>query len=271
MLLRRLLVVIVLVPLVALLGAVGGIVFRLFIALILGIAVWEFWRIFYQGGYLPSKLLMVGGVLFLTLAPDDDVFGFDSSAFVLSLLLLATMAVYLVAYERGHEKAFTDFCITVGGAAYIGWLGKYLVYLRALPDGLWWLLLVIPAVWLTDVGGYLLGGAFGRHKMAVRLSPKKSWEGYAGGIVFAVLGSMLLAALWNLRAPMITVEKGAIIGLAISILSPLGDLGISMLKRQFGVKDTSNLLPGHGGMLDRIDSMLWSGVLGYYLIVILWL
>ncbi|NPV85522.1 MAG: phosphatidate cytidylyltransferase [Anaerolineae bacterium] len=271
MLFQRLLVVIVLVPLVALLAAVGGIVFQFFIALVLSIAVWEFWRIFYRGGYAPSKLLMIGGVLLLTLAPDREVFGFDGSAFVFSLLLLVTMTVHLVAYERGGEGAFTDFCITIAGAAYLGWLGKYLIYLRALPDGLWWLLLVIPAVWLTDVGGYLLGGAFGRHKMAVRLSPKKSWEGYAGGIVFAVLGSMLLAALWNLRSPMITVGKGAVIGLVISILSPLGDLGISMLKRQFGLKDTSRLLPGHGGMLDRIDSMLWSGVLGYYLIVILWL
>ncbi len=87
--------------------------------------------------------------------------------------------------------------------------------------------------------------------------------------MFATLGTALLAALWHMRAPMITAEDGLLIGLIISVISPLGDLGESMLKRSFGVKDASHLLPGHGGVMDRVDSWLYAAPIGYYLILFL--
>jgi phosphatidate cytidylyltransferase len=90
-----------------------------------------------------------------------------------------------------------------------------------------------------------------------------------GGILFSMLFTALIAALWHLRAPAITPLAGLIIGAVMSILCPIGDLGESMLKRQFGLKDSSNLLPGHGGIFDRIDSWLWAGVIGYYLVLLL--
>ncbi|MDZ4158765.1 MAG: CDP-archaeol synthase, partial [Anaerolineaceae bacterium] len=110
-----------------------------------------------------------------------------------------------------------------------------------------------------------------RHKLAPRVSPRKTWEGYLGGIVTGCAGTVLFAALWNLAAPAITPLKGLVIGLVLPVLAPLGDLGESMLKRQFGIKDSSSILPGHGGVLDRIDTWIWAGVLGYYMITWLWM
>jgi phosphatidate cytidylyltransferase len=106
--------------------------------------------------------------------------------------------------------------------------------------------------------------------MSPRSSPKKSWEGYIGGVIGGTLFAVLLASLWHLRAPAVTPLKGLILGLVITSISPLGDLGESMLKRGFGVKDTSRLLPGHGGIMDRIDSWLWAATIGYYLILYAW-
>jgi phosphatidate cytidylyltransferase len=159
---------------------------------------------------------------------------------------------------------------------YIGFLGAYLVSLRNLPEGLWWVLLALPAVWLADSGAYFVGRAYGKHKMSKRLSPKKSWEGYFGGIVVGTLGSVLLALLWQYlaglwpqsleSANLITLLNAAILGLILSTLTTLGDLGESMIKRQFGAKDSSNLLPGHGGVFDRIDSWLWAGIISYFVV-----
>jgi phosphatidate cytidylyltransferase len=131
-------------------------------------------------------------------------------------------------------------------------------------------MLVLPSIWVSDGTAYFVGSHFGRHKMSPRSSPKKSWEGYIGGVIGGTLFAVLLASLWHLRAPAVTPLKGLILGLVITSISPLGDLGESMLKRGFGVKDTSRLLPGHGGIMDRIDSWLWAATIGYYLILYAW-
>jgi phosphatidate cytidylyltransferase len=128
-------------------------------------------------------------------------------------------------------------------------------------------------IWAADSFAYLVGVRFGRHKIAPRLSPKKSWEGYFGGIVGAVLFSALWA--WGWRewvnpAAVITPLRGALLGLAMGIFPVMGDLGESMIKRQFGVKDSGHILPGHGGIFDRIDSWLWALPIAYY-IISLWL
>jgi phosphatidate cytidylyltransferase len=262
---RRLSVVIVLIPLGVAVIAAGGWIYTLVVVGVLGVAAWEYWRMFVQGGYKPSIFLLLTGVTLFVLT--RFLYQFQGSDIVISLSVLAAMAFHLVGFERGQEKAAVDFNVTLGGILYLGWIGSYFIMLRSLPDGLWWVMLALPAVWLADGGAYFVGSRFGRHKMAPRVSPAKSWEGYFGGIVTGVLGSMGLAFLWHLRAPGITVQNGFILGLVLSVITPIGDLGESMLKRQFGVKDTSNLLPGHGGVMDRIDSWLWAVVISYYLIL----
>jgi phosphatidate cytidylyltransferase len=189
----------------------------------------------------------------------------------LVLLVLLAMTVHLFAFERGRDQAALDFGVTVSGIVYIGWLGSYLLELRSLPDGIWWWFIVLPIIWAGDTGAYSIGSAYGKHKMTPRLSPKKSWEGFFAGVFTSVLVGAFFAYAFSTLEPrplagLITPLQGGLLGLIIGVLAPLGDLGESMLKRQGGLKDSSNLFPGHGGFLDRIDSWIWGAVIGFFTI-----
>lgn len=265
---KRILVVAVMLPVGLAAIILGDLWYFAAIALILGLAAPEFSRLFETGGYHPVGFLIIAGILILVTT--RYFWGLDGSDWALSLIILGAMAYHLIAFERGRPLAGVDFSITVTGVAYLGWIGSYLISLRALPGGMWWVLTVLPSVWLADTGAYLIGKAVGKHKMSPRLSPGKTWEGFLGGIIFATLGTPLLV--WGYlslgaTAPGLTPLHGLWLGLVLSLLTPLGDLGESMIKRQVGAKDSGTLLPGHGGMFDRIDSWLWAGVIGYYLIV----
>jgi phosphatidate cytidylyltransferase len=265
MLAKRLIVAIVLIPLGILVMMAGGLPLTITAVIVFGFADWEYWRIFRQGGYEPSLVVLIAGTSALVIA--RHYFNFVHSDLVLGGCILLAMAAQVIQYEKGERSAAVNFNLTLGGILYVGWLGSYLISVRDLPNGQWWLLLVLPACWLTDGFAFFVGKAIGKHKMSPRVSPKKTWEGYIGGIVFGALGTMMLAYFWSFSAPDITPFKGLILGLTIAVASPLGDLGESMLKREFGVKDSGKMLPGHGGILDRVDSWLWAGVLSYYLIV----
>jgi phosphatidate cytidylyltransferase len=264
MLKERLIVVIFIVIFGVGFIAIGGWSFTLLVAIILGVAAWEYGRIFRRVGREPATGLIVVMVVVLTFA--RFLLGFQYSDLILAFSIMAAMGWYIIRYQGGLDSAATDYTITLTGIFYIGWLGSYLVSLRNLPNGLWWFMLAIPAIGMADAGAFFFGVRFGKHKMAPRVSPKKSWEGYFGGVVVGTLGGALFGLLWSLRAPAITPLAGLALGFIVSVLGPFGDLGESLLKREIGVKDTSNLLPGHGGFLDRIDSWLWTGAIAYYLI-----
>ncbi len=270
MLTQRLVVTIILLPAGVLVIHLGGWVYAVVVAVLLSLAAWEFGGLFRVEGLQPSSGLIVAGTLVLVLGRAAN--GFDSAPWILVIFMLASMTHHLIAYERGRDKAGTDLSISLAGGMYIGWMGAYLISLRDLPDGKWWVLVVLPAVWLADGGAFFIGRSFGKHKLAPRLSPKKSWEGYLGGIVTGTLGAALLAGLWRIGAgeqTLVSPGFGALIGVIMAVITPLGDLGESMIKRQVGAKDSSNLLPGHGGMFDRMDSWLWAAPIGYY--IILWI
>lgn len=269
---KRILVSLVLLPIGLALVALGGWVFALAIALILGLAVSEYAALFRAGGVQASPWVMITGISLLAFTRQWD--GFASMGWVVSLIVMAAMTWHLVAFEHGRDAAASDFTATLGGVFYIGWLGSYFISLRSLPEGVFWVLTVLPAVWIADSAAYWVGSHWGRRKLSPRLSPKKTWEGYLGGVVAAVVGTALVAAGWQAvlgSASAITPLRGAVLGLALSVLPTLGDLGESMIKRQVGMKDSGTLLPGHGGVFDRIDSWLWAAVIGYYLIAGLFL
>ncbi len=246
----------------------GGLFYFLLMAVILVGAAREYVRLFRAVHSEPHEIVTVGGVFVIAAAR----FFFTEIAipvFVLAVLL--AMTVHVLAFERGRDQAALDFGVSVAGIVYVGWLGSYLLDLRSLPDGVWWWLLVLPIVWAGDTGAYSLGAVYGKHKMTPRLSPKKSWEGYFAGVFTSIVVGAFFAYAFSTLGPqplhdLINPLQGGLLGLVIGGLAPLGDLGESMLKRQGGLKDSSNIFPGHGGFLDRIDSWIWGAAIGYFLI-----
>lgn len=243
----------------------GGIPNFLLIAFLGVLAAWEYGTLFTAVNYHPSRPILVGGTFFVILT---RAFFRPLALPIIELVILLAMAFHLFEYEQGRDQAPVDFAITVAGVGYIGWLGSYLMDLRNLPNGEWWIFVVLPTVWLVDTGAYMVGIRYGKHKMSPRLSPKKSWEGYWGGVFTGVLCCTLFAFISSTWGPLhFALWKGALLGLLLGLLTPLGDLGESMFKRQSGAKDSGTLMPGHGGAFDRIDSWLWGAILGYYFIV----
>jgi phosphatidate cytidylyltransferase len=247
----------------------GGVFYYLLMGAFLVGGAWEYVRLYRAVRCEPNEIVTIGGVLVIATARFFFAEGTAIPLFVSSILL--AMTVHLLAFERGRDQAALDFGITVTGIVYIGWLGSYLLDLRNLPQGGWWLMLVLPMVWAGDTGAYSIGAVYGKHKMSPRLSPKKSWEGYFAGIFTAVIVGAFFSYAYSSLGPQplrgfITPLHGGLMGFVIGSLTPLGDLGESMFKRQGGVKDSSNVFPGHGGFLDRIDSWIWGAALGYFMI-----
>ncbi len=242
----------------------GGPIFYVLMALFLIGASWEYVQLFRAVKLEPQLHITMGGVALLTiLRMFIPQFALPAFAF----LILIAMAYHLIAYERGRDQSALDFCLTVTGIVYLGWIGSYLFDVRNLPQGGWWFMLVMFCVWLGDSGAYSIGRAYGKHKMSPRLSPKKSWEGYAASVFTGMITGGFYVYVFTtfgyLRSD-ITIWQGALLGLLVGVFVPLGDLGESMIKRQASIKDSSDIIPGHGGFFDRIDTWLWGSVIGYY-------
>ncbi|HJS20868.1 MAG TPA: phosphatidate cytidylyltransferase [Anaerolineales bacterium] len=251
----------------------GGVYYFLVFTIFLVGSAWEYVRLYRAVQFEPHEIVTVGSVLVIATAR----FFFEEAAIPLfGISILLAMAVHTLAYERGRERAGVDFTISAAGIAYLGWIGSYLLDLRQLPQGGWWWMIVLPIVFASDTGAYSIGSVYGKHKMTPRLSPKKSWEGYFAGVFTAVIIGAFFAYAFSSLGPqplagLIDPLKGALLGLVIGAVAPLGDLGESMLKRQSGLKDSSNVFPGHGGFLDRIDAWLWGAAIGYFIIQIFFL
>ncbi|MFI3265751.1 MAG: phosphatidate cytidylyltransferase [Rikenellaceae bacterium] len=175
---------------------------------------------------------------------------------LISFLVPLYMLLFFIELFRKQEQPFINIALSLGGLIYIALplgLFTYLPFIEGSTQGYnpWVLLGVIFTVWGNDVGAYLVGVSIGRHKMFPRLSPKKSWEGFVGGVFFAILTSSLVAYFAGFD-----ICKWAVLGLIISLTSVLGDLVESMLKRSLGIKDSGNSIPGHGGFLDRFDALI---------------
>jgi phosphatidate cytidylyltransferase len=269
MLRQRVIVTAILLPIGLALIVLGGVAFTLFIALILAIAAWEYAKIFKNGSHQPAEVIVIVGTAALTIG--RGISGFQHVDWILGLIIIASMIYHMIAYERGRDKAGTDFSITISGIVYVGWLGAYLVSLRNLPNGAWWFMVSLPSIWAADSGAYFYGIRYGKRKLSPRLSPKKTVEGYLAGVVCGPIFGVAFSALAISQVGGevgFSLLRGGILGLILAIFTTLGDLGESMFKRQFGVKDSSHLLPGHGGVFDRIDSWIWGASISYYIITL---
>jgi phosphatidate cytidylyltransferase len=260
----RLLSVITLTPIILVLLVVGGYAWLATILVVGLLAGREFFLLSERTGHHPTLLLGLLGVELFILE------GFRPGGGVLRPLLAGLVACTLMwSLYQDRKTSVADWALTVTGALYVGGLLAHFVALRQLPDGLWWLLLGLIAVWVGDGFAFLIGMSVGRHKLWPRISPKKTWEGTMGGFAFTVVAVLVFVAACQRWAPDLTVAQvgwaqAALLGALLGPLALIGDLIVSMFKRKAGAKDSGNLIPGHGGMLDRIDSLLLTVGLVYY-------
>lgn len=261
MLKQRVITALVLVAVVA--GAIFALSvrgFTVFLALVVAIGLWEWaalaglkaqWsRLLYGALGLSLMGLLGWGAAIWSAEPRAHLIGevllFAAGWWVLAILLVstypATSSHWAARWQRGLMGVLT---------LVPAWLA--FVYLHAQVSGDWLVVLLIGIVAAADIGAYFVGTRFGRHKLAPSVSPGKSWEGFAGGVVASLL---LVLAVWlTVWTRHLPLWQLLIIAVATVLASVFGDLFESMMKRQSGVKDSSNLLPGHGGVLDRLDSL----------------
>jgi phosphatidate cytidylyltransferase len=243
--------------------------FSLFIAAAALAATYEFYR---MAGFDRREPWVYLGLLWsLALVLSPHYKNPDSLPMVITLVLLISLIYLLVRPSK--EKAFRDWAWTIVGALYIGWLLSYWLNLRGLEDGRNWVYLAMLTTFANDTGAYFVGRAKGKRKLVPMISPAKTWEGAVGGLVSALLASVVIATILKLISPMLgvpfTFEYWQIIllGFLISLFAQLGDLIESLLKRNMGVKESGDLLPGHGGILDRADSLIFVGAVVYYYVI----
>jgi phosphatidate cytidylyltransferase len=237
----------------------GGLPFYAAVLAMVILAGREYQRMLAVGGYRPFYALqyaltafLLAGVVFLP--PEAILGGF-------TLILISSLAWQLTR-TADAEQPFVDWALSLAGALYVGWLASHFILLRELPGGLGWVVLALAATWLCDSCAYLSGRIWGKHPFFPRISPKKTWEGTLGGWVGGTGTSLVIGVALGL-----SILESLTLGLAVSLAATFGDLAESMVKRQVGVKDSGSLIPGHGGILDRMDSLFFVVPVVYYLVV----
>lgn len=232
----------------------------LFTLMIVGggmLANWEFTRMFHRAGVpvLREAGLVWGGVVTLAFARPDRA-GAAFAVVVLGLLV-ASLDLGAAGPARWQRVA-----VTLLGVCYVNWLLGHAISLRALPDGVHWVLLLVWVTWIGETAAYTVGSLVGRHKLAPGISAGKTVEGAIAQLAASLLAAVIFSA-WLF--PGLRTGDAVAIGLLLGVLGQVGDLVESALKRSVGTKDTGHVIPGHGGMLDRVDGLLFNApVLFYY-------
>lgn len=238
--------------------------FSALMLIITGIGLFEFYRIVNKDKHIniPSTTLIVGGILLYISMLCYNISGYGE----LIIFIYITYAILIIINELYRNKQYPTHNLA------FSFLGQIMV---AFPFGLlgmmanqfdwYWFVALFVLIWTCDTGAYLVGVSIGKHKLFERISPKKSWEGFFGGLIFALIGAGIFAYLF----PQHAIWEWLLFALLLVISGTYGDLSESLLKRTVNVKDSGTLLPGHGGVLDRFDSiMLASPVIYIYLTLI---
>jgi phosphatidate cytidylyltransferase len=265
---KRILVSIVAIPaLLALTFWEWTLPFKVIVAIGLVFALMEYFQLV---DARKLKTLRVEGLLMLVflllpyVAPNFLPWG-ENDAFSLGLFVLTLSFLW---FERPLKEMVVSVSVTFFGAAYFGVLGHYFLLLRDLFQGAWLLLWLYVATWAYDTGGYFAGKRWGKHYFAPLASPKKSVEGCVGGFLLVLVGLFLLWKTVPFFAQTFSILDVLALSILLSLFGQLGDLVESIIKRSLSAKDSGSLLPGHGGVFDRIDSLLFNApVLFYYLVL----
>lgn len=260
----RLAIILLGVPCFYLITLRGGVFFLILVDLIIFLGLREFYQLMKAKGYQPFEVLGY----FCALAISWYAW---RAGVAVPLILTGSLLVIMIReiFRQDMSRSLEHIAVTVLGIMYVGWLGSHLVMLRQLPatvgaeDWIGARLIFLAALltWATDTGAYIMGVALGRHPLLARISPKKTAEGAVGGVV----GSALVGwACSGSVTPFVTPLAGILLGVVVATAAILGDLVESLIKRDVGIKDSAELIPGHGGVLDRFDSMLFTVPVLYY-------
>jgi phosphatidate cytidylyltransferase len=238
---------------------------------------WEFYRaqeekghkVFEKSGLFCGALIFVTTWYFLVLNPARADYVHFGLELVLVFSLLGGL-IRLVIVDEHHKTPIVTAALTVLGLLYVPFLFNFVALLAFMPGHTWenrYLLIYLLAVTkFSDVGAYVVGSLIGRHKMIPRISPGKTWEGFAGAITTSLVISVLMNVLLEHRLPQINLRDSIILGLLLPLVSVVGDLAESVVKRDASIKDSGKTIPGIGGALDLIDSILFTApVLYFYL------
>ena len=239
----------------------GTVPAAVFVAVISALCAYEFFQMMKIDGKMPNVALGVcASALFPLAALGDSV--------LLTVLLFVLVLSCGMWYVYSPRIRIADVAVTLMGPVYTGFMLSSIVLMRDALPGFAGALIAVGAcasLWVSDSFAYLVGRQFGKHKMAPKISPKKSWEGFAGGIAGSVL---IWIILWLTGMFDLTIAYALLCGVVVSVLGVFGDLIESRIKRGVGVKDSGNLIPGHGGMLDRCDSLIFGCITAQLLLII---
>jgi phosphatidate cytidylyltransferase len=253
--------------------------FTLFISLCGIIAAGEFYRMVARARVSPYTYFGILWSLLFIISADNTISGIispylDPVKAPLFLLVLAIIIQLIWGLRRGDKKDSTDrWAWTMAGVLYVGVLLSLLVSLRGMDNGRNWVLFTLLASFASDTTAFFIGRKWGRHKLAPAISPGKTREGAIAGILGAVIISLLFVPeqFGSLANPLylspLKYYSAVLLGLAVSVFGQVGDLVESMIKRNMNAKDSGWLLPGHGGILDRMDSVAFAGIVVYYFVL----
>ena len=241
--------------------ALGTIPTAIFIAAMSWLCCFEFYRMMRLDGKVPNELLGLAAAILFPLSALGD-------AVLLTVLLFVMVLSLGLWYVFSPRTRIADIAVTAFGSLYTGYMMSPIVLLRDALPGFPGALLsigVCASLWVSDSFAYLVGSRIGKHKMVPKISPNKSWEGFVGGL----LGSVIIwLILWATGLYRFDIVFAVLTGIAVSVLGVFGDLIESRIKRGVGVKDSGNLIPGHGGMLDRSDSLIFGCITAYLILKI---
>ncbi len=246
--------------------------FTIFIAIWGILAILEFYRLVTSANVVPLTYFGIIWTALLILSHEPDLLSILEPHFNINLLtpMLLTSAVIFsliwLLLRTSKGSTFAGWAWTIAGILFVGWLLSYLVALRGLDDGRNWVFLALFTTFASDSAAFFTGRALGRHHLAPDISPGKTWEGTIGGIIGAIIVSLCFILPTPLKLDIGWVQA-ILLGFLVSIFGQLGDLVESLLKRNMEVKDSGNLIPGHGGILDRMDSIVFASVVVYYYVV----
>lgn len=264
----RLLTAVIAIPILAFVMTVGGIPFFCLVALLIVLGLWEFFGMMSVQGLRPYRWLglatgiVVAWFVYSGLPTHANLF--------VTAFLLGTMAVEML---RPRDHGVEPMAVTLFGVFYVGWLAGHLLYLREMPfsvgtaygQGVSYVMLAVLPTWACDTSAYGIGMVFGRNRIHPNVSPKKSVEGSVAGLV----GAMVVTVVAYLTfASFLELWQAILLGFLIGVFAQVGDLVESVLKRTSRAKDSASYIPGHGGVLDRFDSLFFTAPLTYYFLML---